>query len=75
MNIEKILAVSPEAYAESVGKKLEDYNLVGLHVLIKQTLNSENIFLSKVPKNAEAVADYRMITPGYFYGTALIPKK
>jgi len=84
--LEKILNVTPTEYCTSVGKELNEYELIGVHVGagINQLLIEE--FQKVVPKDAEVVVGY---TPHYSYslgfitkglvqqseGTALIPKK
>lgn len=61
----KILTVSARDYVESVGKKLSDYEMVGVHACIGGLEN-------KVPDKAERVTDFT--APNCFHGTALIPK-
>lgn len=80
--LEKILTVSARDYCESMGKRLSNYELRGVHVqgdlLFKR-------FRNAVPTNAEVVVDYKMETSiaitddlkymsRYAFGTALIPR-
>ena len=77
--LEKILTVNARDYCESVGKKLSDYEMRGVHTKSFKELES---FAMNVPPNTEVVVDYMSITTNYsteYYqlnasGTALIPK-
>ena len=86
--LEKILNVTATEYCASVGKKLSDYELKGVH--FGSGHHYTNIpewyvkdFANLVPKNAEVVVNYRIfhsnraLNPAKVTaeGTALIPKK
>jgi len=76
--IEKILTVTAGDYVKSVGKELKDYKLVGVNYYSDAAYPKVNVeFSSEVPKNAEAVTDYKFFMAGYTLvsGTALIPKE
>src|SRR3989344_2220305 len=79
IELEKILTVSAEAYAASVGKDLSMYELRGVHVVEAVDSNGINLFAAQVPDGAEAVVDYRARIYGSgvnLYsasGTALVP--
>jgi len=79
IELEKILTVSAEAYAASVGKDLSMYELRGVHVVEAVDSNGINLFAAQVPDGAEAVVDYRARISGSgvnLYsasGTALVP--
>ena len=73
--LEKILIVSARDYCESVGMKLSDYKMRGVHQECFSKLES---FAGNVPPNTEVVVDYvfKIINKSYLSasGTALIPK-
>lgn len=87
INIDKILTISARDYADLVGKKLEDYEAVGMHIteIISAGTMFERLteeFASRVQKEVEVVVDYKASIGGREYnfiyhvsGTALIPKK
>ena len=86
--LEKILTVSAGDYCKtSAHQRLFEYQMVGVHVYnVTGIGNLHELFAREVPKNAEAVVNYRInitITvspnrdPQYLRaasGTALIPK-
>ncbi len=78
--LERILTVSALDYCESVGKKLNDYEMRGVHVIQVNSQDnrpSYKVFADKVPSTAEVVVGYTMGIArfgGYVSGTALIPK-
>ncbi|MBW3004430.1 hypothetical protein KY310_01190 [Candidatus Woesearchaeota archaeon] len=89
--LEKILNVTATEYCLSVGKKLSDYELRGVH--FGSGHNYENAaaayvfdFAENIPKNAEVVVNYQMSiskagtsmtteSEVIATGVALIPKK
>jgi len=78
--LEKILTVSPRDYCESVGKKLSDYEMRGVHCLFNnrdETRQVYRAFAEKVPLIAEVIVGYTIVAAHhweYVIGTALIPR-
>src|SRR3989344_3859633 len=76
--LENLLTVSARDYCESVGKKLSDYEMRGVH---REGFSELKNFAKMVPENAEVVVDYVFIrssnTGNYMNasGTALIPNE
>jgi hypothetical protein len=87
--LEKILTVSAREYCESMGKKLKDYDMEGIHT--RNSFGEEDgltnlydAFAGKVPQSAEIVVGYTVsaaiggggttYTQCYASGTALIPR-
>jgi len=81
--LDKILTCSARDYIESIGKKLEDYEMEGIH-LLQRLQSSKSLIdvidpLKGVPINIEVVTDCNFNILDTFYncivsGTALIPK-
>lgn len=78
--LEKILTVNVETYCKSVGKKVSDYELRGVHADAATNHLIMEYFSKAVPETAEVVVDYTVkvntnsIKSNYIFGTALIPK-
>jgi hypothetical protein len=86
--LEKILTVSARDYCEAMGKRLADYELVGVHArngFTNHILSMlDEVFAQAVPLSAEVVVEYKIAaaiggassiyTQCYAYGTALIPR-
>ena len=84
--LEKILTVSASEYCESVGKKMSDYKLVGVHAFADAHHMTFPAFAKNIPTEAEVVVNYRLVIRTtrvafifesvykYPSGTALIPK-
>lgn len=81
----KVLTVSARDYCKSKGKKLKDYQMVGVHYIGNSVREIPNYFFDEVP-NAEVVVKYHPPTDNgsngnlnkkviFASGTALIPKK
>ena len=76
---DKVLTVSPKDYVESVGKKLSDYKMVGVHAdsMSSHCLEELRVSANEYP-NAEAITKYDLVR-GFVldrcYGVALIPKE
>ena len=78
--LEKVLALSARDYVESVDKRLNGYELKGVHS------SSMTTFLASIPEGAEVVVNYNLRTcncsrdkkehevDATHYGVALIPK-
>lgn len=87
--LEKILTASATEYCISAGKRLEDYDLIGIHVGYAALDSEKKVFVdgtvSSIPKDTERVCNALLgPTPtmweeekylGNLLGTALIPKK
>jgi len=84
--LEKILNVTAREYCASVGKKLSDYDLVGVHARASTKEDLVEVFQNLVPNHAEIVVKYKphyAVAATFFEkalvqqaeGTALIPKK
>jgi hypothetical protein len=83
IGIEKILTSSARDYVETIGTKLSDYNMVGVHVdNFAASLSSRKLieyFAEQVPQGAIVVVSY-CPAPGEPHrdvasGTALVPKR
>ena len=75
-----ILNVSPSDYVQSVGKKLSDYNMVGVHSNAARENNCLFGLAREVNQKfptAEVVVNFTYNHDNWqiCYGTALIPKK
>ncbi|MDO8509284.1 MAG: hypothetical protein Q7S27_06415 [Nanoarchaeota archaeon] len=89
--LDKILTCTARDYVESEGKRLEDYEMRGVHFeggfnLTESKLNLYEHFANEVPLGTEAVVNYScnvVCTTSVFtkiysavaQGTALIPRK
>jgi hypothetical protein len=77
--LEKILTTSARDYVESRGKRLADYELIGVHFELHMGNVSQFGELGVFPEDAEVVTDLRVAyNPGfniYVDGTALVPVK
>ena len=74
--LEKILTISARDYCEIHRKKLENYEVRGIHSRDIGTAGATFVlsrFLDIVPEEAEVVVDYRF-SDIRASGTALIPK-
>jgi hypothetical protein len=74
IDLTKILTISFRDYAECKGKKLSDYEPIGVH---SDKYSNLSQFALEAPENAEVIVDYHLVhhNLNYHYGTALIPKK
>lgn len=83
LEIEKILTISAGDYCKMYGKKLSDYEAVGVHVECDGSSKNIMKFTKRVPENAEIVTDLKETYGGGLpysqtyiaSGTALILKK
>jgi len=72
-----ILPVSVREYCESVGKGLDAYKLVGMHVVITDSQIPDTKMASKSPEWTEVIVGFKMIPFGscfYLTGVALVPR-
>lgn len=83
IKLENILTISAEAYMASVGKKMSDYNMQGVHIVSTSRLvNFEagmGELLRKAPAKAEALVCFSSMYSSEkgeitYHATALIPK-
>ncbi|MEK6900217.1 MAG: hypothetical protein AABX05_03775 [Nanoarchaeota archaeon] len=79
--LERILTVSARDYCESAGKKLSDYEMIGVHgtAFLDCGKYSQLDFTNKIPRDTEVIVDYKFLPVGSNHtlsvsGTALIPK-
>jgi len=88
--LEKILSVGLRDYCISVNKNIGDYELFGVQSIFREFNHHKgkfnsivDLFQSEIPKDAEAVINYRLTGSIYHdgrhitiaYGVALIPKE
>ncbi len=76
--LDKILTCSARDYAESIGKKLSDYEMKRAVKSISYLGDILSIDKNIAPSDTEAITDLKIINTNkeiLFYGTALIPKE
>ncbi|MFA5888228.1 MAG: hypothetical protein WC852_05970 [Candidatus Nanoarchaeia archaeon] len=83
IKLENILTISAEAYMASVGKKMSDYNMQGVHIVSTSRMGDYEAgmgeLLRRAPAKAEALVGLISMYSGEkgeitYHATALIPK-
>jgi hypothetical protein len=64
---EKVLTVSARDYVGNQGRKLSDYEMIGIY-------QYDCTHMKYMPENTEAMVDFRPGSQNFCSGTALVPK-